>query len=875
MTPTGAPALSSPGPAAPSGAAAAAADRKSSRYSWLHALLGAALFGVALWVLRRELYAVSYRQLTGAITAIPPSRLVWGLVLTALNYIVLTGYDQLAFVYIDRKIERGRILLAAFLAYAVANSVGFALLSGASVRYRFYSRWGLRAVELSRLVFFYSATFWLGLLVLGGASLLLSPLPGIEGLMGRAAARGLGALLILIAAVYVIAAVRRLGPLRLWSFELPLPPKHLVIAQFVLSTVDWSLAAGVLYVLLPAGQVSFPTLLGTFLAAQILGLVSQVPGGLGVFESTMLVLLRPFLPPGALLPSLVVFRVIYYLVPLAVAVATLTVDEVLQQRHHVARLSAALGALSREIIPRLLAVFTFLAGAVLLFSGATPAARGRMVWIQHLLPLAVVEASHFLGSLVGVGLLLLSNGVWRRLDAAYYLTAAALAAGIAASLLKGIDYEEALLLGVLLLAFLPSRQHFDREAAFFSARFSPGWMAAVVSVLVASVWLGLFAFQHVQYSNDLWWQFELKKEASRFLRGTVGAAMALLVFGVLRLMRPAPHEVILPGPEEMAAAERIVAGQPATIPFLVYLEDKGLIFGKDNRAFLMYAVQGKTWVALGDPVGPWDAAPDLIRAFVERCDDFDGEAVFYQVGKERLHQYADFGLTFVKLGEEARVDLSGFSLEGPSAKPFRQALRRLEQNNCTFRIAPPEEVPALIQQLRAVSDDWLAHKNAAEKGFSLGFFNPAYVARFPVGLIECNGRIEAFANIWPGAGRAELSVDLMRHRAEAFKGIMEALFVKIMQWGREQGYQWFNLGMAPLSGLEASAAVSFWTRLGRFVYTHGEAFYNFQGLRSYKEKFHPVWEPRYLAYPGGLSLPRILADVSALIAGGYRRVFLQ
>jgi phosphatidylglycerol lysyltransferase len=183
--------------------------------------------------------------------------------------------------------------------------------------------------------------------------------------------------------------------------------------------------------------------------------------------------------------------------------------------------------------------------------------------------------------------------------------------------------------------------------------------------------------------------------------------------------------------------------------------------------------------------------------------------------------------------------------------------------------------PSLMGELREVSAEWLADRATAEKGFSLGFFDEAYVARFPIALIERNDRVEAFANVWPGAGHLELSVDLMRHRPSAPPGIMDALFAELMQWGREQGYEFFNLGVAPLSGIEESPVAPLWSKVGRFVYGHGETFYNFKGLRAYKEKFHPEWEARYLAYPGGLGLPRILADVSALIAGGYRRILLK
>jgi phosphatidylglycerol lysyltransferase len=178
-------------------------------------------------------------------------------------------------------------------------------------------------------------------------------------------------------------------------------------------------------------------------------------------------------------------------------------------------------------------------------------------------------------------------------------------------------------------------------------------------------------------------------------------------------------------------------------------------------------------------------------------------------------------------------------------------------------------------QLRAVSDDWLRQKAGAEKGFSLGFFDEAYLARFPVAVVEREGRVQAFSNVWPGAERQELSLDLMRYSSEAPKNVMEALLVNLVHWGQQQGYQRFALGIAPLSGFEESPVATLWNRLGAFLYEHGEAVYSFQGLRAYKEKFDPVWEPRYLAYPGGLRLPRILADTSALIAGGYRRIFLR
>jgi phosphatidylglycerol lysyltransferase len=298
-----------------------------------------------------------------------------------------------------------------------------------------------------------------------------------------------------------------------------------------------------------------------------------------------------------------------------------------------------------------------------------------------------------------------------------------------------------------------------------------------------------------------------------------------------------------------------------------------VLFDEGRDGFVMYAVKGRTWVALGDPVGPPDRVAGLIRLFIERCDDFAGTPVFYQVGRHHLHHYADVGLAFVKLGEEARVDLTHFSLDGSHGAKFRQVTRRLAKDGGSFRVIPAGEVRDVMGELRAVSDDWLTQKTGAEKGFSVGGFDPGYIERFPVAVVEHEHRIVAFATVWPGACGHELSIDLMRYHRAAPASAMEALIVHLLVWGREQGYRWFALGMAPLSGVERSPVAPLRARAGIFLYEHGDSLFHFQGLRAYKEKFNPIWEPHYLVYPGGLKLPRIAADVSALVAGGYGRIF--
>lgn len=799
-----------------------------------------------------------------AMMTLPAVSLLSCALLTAANYAVMTGYDLLAFRYAGVRLSARRIVFASFISYAVSNSVGFAMLSGSSMRFRYYTRWGVTTESLARIVFSCAVTFWLGLLALGGASLVATRVAPVA-----------GGVLIGVVALYLTAALVWRSPIRVWRYTFPLPPISIAVTQVVLSAIDWVLAALVLYVLLPHGAIGFLPFAACFLAAMLAGLVSHVPGGLGVFEATLALSLGRAVPTSSLVPALLAYRTIYYLAPLAVAAVMFVGYEAVVWRAHAAALTARLRRAALLVTPPAFASLAFVTGLVLLVSGATPAVSSRMTWLSLHFPIGVIELSHFTGSIAGVVLLLVSQALARRLDAAWLAAVAALGVGIAASILKGLDYEEALAMSAVLVALVMARPAFPRRAAFFATRFSGGWSLAVVAGVAASTYLGFVAYAHVAYSHELWWQFEFQADAPRFLRASVGAGVVLLAFAAARLFRPAGHVVAPPSAEDLAAADAIVRAQSRTLPHLAFLGDKGLIFNANRTAFLMYGVRGRTWVALGDPVGPEDEASDLIREFLERCHDVNGTPAFYQVTPGHLHHYANFGLTFIKLGEEAHVDLDGFSLSGPSGARYRQAIRRLEKEGGRFSVIDATDVGRHMDALRAVSDDWLSHRTGGEKGFSLGFFDPAYLARGPVAVITRNNQIEAFANLWINDDRSEASVDLMRHAASAPGVAMEALIANILVWAKAGGFRRFVLGMAPLSGLGSSAAASRWIRLGAALYRRGERVYRFRGLRAFKDKFHPHWEARYLAYPGGYRLPRVLTDVSALIAGGYRQIFLR
>lgn len=840
---------------------------------YLLAAVPIVLFAIAGRAIHRFLEDVTLADVSKALSDTSGWALLAALVLTAISYLLLTLYDVLGLRYLGRELPYRVAAFASFVSYAFSHNIGVAVLTGGAIRYRVYSALGLSAAEVATLTAFCGMTFGLGVGLVLSFSLILEPDLLKIGAAGppalyRVLGWGIAAALIL----YLLWSGKRATPITLGHWRLRLPTPTQSLAQSLLGLTDITVAAAVLYVLLPASAAPAPgTFVGLFVAAMFLGLVSHTPGGIGVFEAVMLALL-PGNDQAGVLASLLLFRIIYYLLPFLLAASLLLARERPRRLPRASATWAATGALARAVMPQLLGVATFLSGVALLISAATPAVAQRLATLREFLPLPFVEASHMASSLVGALLVLLSRGLFRRLDGAWRLTVALLSAAVPFSLLKGGDWEEALMCTGVLAALLLTRSAFYRRSGPWRRPLSAGWLVAAGVVLVGWIGFGYFAFKHLEYRDVLWWEFSYDSDAPRTVRAMLAVTVmvsALLVIDWIRRKGPAAYDQRAIEP----VIRRLVSGAHSTHASLALLGDKQFLLSNDASAFLMYRTQRRTRVAMGDPVGDRGAWPELAWRFRELCDADAETPVFYQVPSESLPLYLDLGLSPLKLGDEAWVDLSGFELAGPRFKSLRHAVHRAERGGASFDVIPASAIDdSTLRALRRVSDAWLQTRNAREKGFSLGRFSRAYLQAFDCAVVRKNGNIVAFANLLQAPSGGELSVDLMRHDAEAPPGTMDFLFVRVMQWGAGAGYRWFNMGMAPLSGLTTHPLGPIWQRLGTLLYRHGEHFYNFEGLRAYKAKFDPDWRPRYLMAPAGISLPGTLMDVISLIAGGGARL---
>ncbi len=850
----------------------------SSRHPLLtHAVglvVGFAILALALHFLAGEIGSFDPGAVRAALDSMQGPAVGAALVATITGFGAIAFYERGALHLMGRRDVPDRLALeTGYVANAIGYVLGFPALTAGAIRWKAYSAAGLGPGAIATLTAISSATLWGGIAIVFATALAFDP-GSTSGLVGLPAETDRWIGIALLAAIAVTGLLLMAGPRQVTFRQrtITLPRRDLVAAQVLLGLLDIAAAIATLWFLLPADAGVAPgQLAGVFVVAIVLGFVSHVPGGLGVFEALMIAGL-PQVSSDALLASLIVFRIIYYLVPFVPAVLLLGWRTLLSEETGAGRLARLSARLLGPLAPSIATGAVFVGGVILLVSGALPATGSRMHWLHHVVPLPFVETSHLIGSVVGVVLLILARGLLSRLRSAWRVTVALLAAAIVVSLIKGFDYEEALACTLVLGLLFVERKAFYRRGSVLDQPFSPSWIFVIALVVAASMFIGFLAFSDIDYSNQLWWDFHYKGDAPRFLRASLGVVVTALGIGLYGLIRSSRQRDV-PASEIPAAVMRLVAEAPQAESCLALLGDKNFLVSDDGSAFLMYRVEGHSFIVMGDPVGSPEGQRQLAWRIREMADARNARVVFYQVTPELLPLFVEMGLGIFKIGEMARVRVVTFTTEGKAGADFRYVLNRGRKDGLEFAILPAAEVPAHMAELTEVSSAWLGAHKAAEKGFSLGRFSPEYMARWDCAIARREGRIIAFANIWRSGGKAEYSIDLMRYRPEAPNGVMDFLFTHLILAARAEGYCWFDLGMAPLTGLSDHPLAPAWNRVARLVYAHGNQLYNFAGLRRYKEKYRPEWEPRYVAGPKGFAAASALLDVATLIAGGRRRLF--
>lgn len=831
-------------------------DKTLKKVKRLLPFVGAALFAVAIYTLHTELSHMSFHDLQEAFALIPLSGVFFGLLAACANYILLSFNDMYSAWEIGVKLPHLKVGVISFVSNAIGFNLGASAISGGAVRYRLYSALGLDGTQVGHIVALNQLSMIFGPCLAGALAFFFSPDTMFSHFGWPQYARYLiaaGCALVPAAVLCAGEASARGHVFRIRDIKISVPRPRDLLFKFMIGFFDITTAALVLYAVLPNHGVPILIFISAFVVSMMAGTLSQVPGGLGVFDVTLMMLLSPFYHHADMFSAILLFRFIYYIIPFVCATVILFAVELS------GKLSRYFGKLE-FFLPDAAAVWTFMAGTWLLLSTAAPIVSGGWSRLGALLPLPLFEASHFIKSLTGTFLLFLAWGLAKRLKSAWAITLLTLFASLLFSLPNDITpFRDSFFL-LLLVVLLFSRRSFYR-LSFFSAP-NLKWSLAIAAAAAAVIWWGFFAYRHVEYANDLWWTFTFDSAAPRFLRAAAGMSFTALLIFLFLWLRPSAPAAARPSRAEI---KELVAGSYAADAALALLGDKKFFMARDRRSAVMYSPADSFWISMGDPIGKKDGIPELIWDFCEEADRRGAGVAFYETGGEWLDIYRDAGFDAAPIGEDARVDISAVTetLEGAGLRKLRSIKKHMDGEGLSFSIIDGDRRDKMLPKLRGISNEWLKTVHGTEKGFSLGFFEEDYLKNFPVAVAVKEGEPLAFCNLWLGGGD-EFSVDLMRYTASAPRDIMTWLFIEAMIWGRAHGYRYFRLGMAPLSNLDPRN--SLWERMGNFIYQHGEHFYNFKGLRQYKEKFQPEWQKRYIIYKDRAALPLLASQLVRLIS---------
>ena len=521
--------------------------------------------------------------------------------------------------------------------------------------------------------------------------------------------------------------------------------------------------------------------------------------------------------------------------------------------------------------PIISAGIIFLLGCSLLMGALLPGL-DEHYWIEDWLDVSVKDFSYFVESIIGMLMIILSRSLVRRLDSAYVVAVGLLAFVALLNIFKG-NVGDVLIFGACAVVLALAHAQFYRKGALLSEIRTLRWQILVGCIVLAIITLVLLVHGRANIAANGWWRISFSADFPRTIRALTATATVTLVIAFASLLSYARRPLRLPAAEELDTASSIANGSVVATSQMVRLGDKEIMLSEEKNAFGMYGATRTSLVVLGDPVGQDDEATELIWELYDAARERGLTPVFYQTTAQFLPVYIDLGLTAFKLGEAAVVPLSTFDLSEKRFTELRYLHRKGGRLGLTFEVIPASGVHAILPELQRISDAWLQSKTTREKRFALGYFDEKYLTQFRLGIVRCDGVMVGFANIMEGGGY-ECAIDLMRYLPDTPNGLMDYFFVELMLWAKGNGYQTFNLGLAPLAGLE-NKQTTLWHLVGSLLYRHGEHFYNFRGLRKFKEKFLPLWEPRYLITRGSVRLPVVLSDIGSLVSGGFRGMWMK
>lgn len=805
----------------------------------LKAIFVFAVFSIVTWELLSIIKNISIVQLTQLIHDLPFWKILLMITIGLIAVFPMIGYDFALDKLLQTKFSRKKIIEGSWTINTINNLAGFGGLVSVGMRAAFYQQRknkemlsaltkvllftlsGLSVFSLLTLVAFYFAPtsiylkqYWIWLLA--GAAYF----PIIYWLTGR----------------------KIIGDLTS-AFRLSL---------LGTSFLEWS---GVILSFLSIGillnlNFSLFDVFILFIAAMVVGIASMIPGSIGSFDVIMILgLVSLGVDRENAVLWLLIYRLVYYLIPAIIGIVLFSKNSFRQFNE---RYSNIPSQLSLEIFHKIEVGLIYFSGIMMVLIATVPETFAAYSWLQHLNPFHFRFVTQFPSVVLGLALLVMGRGIASRVIRAYYPTIGLLLISIAYSFTLDVSLFTVFYLSLICVLVIISKPELTRTQLVYSweHRTIDGaiWIALMFLYLAIGVYQLPPLPQHIQLHHFM--EFYLLPSEQIWLTGLLGTALIAIVMTLL--IRYLEGHKIKPGEDvSIPKLETILTTYGGNSDSeLVFLNDKRVfLYPQENpTVFLQFSLFNNKCIVMGEPSGNKKDFSAAIEAFIQETDRLSYLPVFYEVQQETVMTLHEFGYDFIKMGESALVNLNDFSLSGKRLRGTRSTMNRIKKAGYEFSVIYPPFNKDTMVELKQISDQWLHGRK--ERGFSLGFFDENYLQRNPIAIVKNEaGEIVSFANIIPSYSNEIGTIDLMRHNpSTAPSGSMDYLFIHLFDYFKEQGIQFFDLGMAPLSKVGQSRKSFIQERIASLVYNFGNRFYSFQGLRDYKEKYASKWVPRYTLY---------------------------
>lgn len=786
---------------------------------------------------------IAVTQIAGLLKQVQPEKVrlifdrltVLDLVLVAVTGLIsivpMLNYDRLLNKMVATDYKLPKLIHMSWLINTLNNIAGFGGVVSVGLRSHYYGK-DVKDKLLASIskVFFFALS---GLSVYGLIGFILVQTGQVDHFLTQYILWLIGA------AVYFVLVLlftgKKLGGLK----------KSLQAELLLTSFLEWS---GVMLTFVVIGHVldvklSVASLIVLVTASSVIGILSMIPGGLGSFDVMMMLgLLHLGVSHEVVVIWLLLYRLAYYLLPLIIGLLAWLLTA---GRAFDSRFSGMPINLSKEMLHKVVSFMISVTGGLLVLTATVPEAFMQLRWLRHVSPWSVNLIAESPKIILGFLLIITSRAIKNRVSRAYMPTLIIELLTVAYIFLDDFSWYSIGLMAVLLLmtVFIKSELYRKQLVLSYETIIFDSFFVLVLMILYIIVGTLSRPAYHLHHKVSDFLLFPSEKMwASGLIAIFIVAAVWLLYLRYLQGKQLKVGTVL----DEGAALNLLSTYGGNTQSQLIFMGDKRMWVYED-ALLIQFAIRQDKILVMGTPSGDMTHLYEALKAFIHESDILGYRPVFYEIDEKTTLILHELGYHFIKQGEEGHVNLTDFTLTGSKNKTKRQAVNQVEKAGYRLELVPVADLtPELFARLRAISDEWLGGRR--EKGFSLGYFDENYLAKAPIALVRSDDKIVAFANIMPTYTKDFITIDLMRHTADAPKGVMDFLFIKLFEQFQAEGIAKFDLGMTPLANVGTSRSAFVSERIANLIYQFGDSLYNFEGLRNYKKKYVTSWEPRYTAY---------------------------